>query len=136
LLPFLVYALLRSLSKFRERSLAAGMSLGVWVVILVASYRGGGDQWDNPRYRASFAGLQAALAAWAWVDHSKEPDPWLRRVLVGVGWLFVWFIPWYVGRYTHWDWPVQDVFKTLGLGLASASLYALWDWSGGGRRDD
>jgi len=135
LLPFLVYALVRSVRKIRKHSLAAGMSLGMWMVILVAAYRGGGDQWDNPRYRVSFAGLQAALAAWAWVDHRSEPDPWMRRIFIGVVWVFVWFIPWYVRRYTLWDWPVQDVFKTLGLGLASASLYTLWDWAGRRRED-
>jgi hypothetical protein len=129
LLPFLFYALIRSLGCLRKRFLAAGMSLATWGVILVASFRGGGDQWDNPRYRASFAVLQVALAAWVIVEHQRESDPWLRRIVIGIGWIIVWFLPWYVGRYTSLDWPVQDVFKTLGLGLASAVLFALWDWA-------
>ncbi|MBU1660156.1 MAG: hypothetical protein KKD28_01635, partial [Chloroflexi bacterium] len=126
-LLFLMYAPMRAVRK-RVWSSALGMSAVVWLVILTASLRSGGDQWDNPRYRASFVALQAALAAWAWVEQRREPDPWLRRVLVGMGFVFAWFIPWYVRRYIpQITWPVVDLFKTLGLGLASAVLYWIWD---------
>ena len=90
--------------------------------MLIASYRGGGDQWDNPRYREAFAGLQVALAAWAWVAQRSRPDPWLRRALVAAGPILLWFLPWYLRRYVYLPWPVEDLFKTLGLGLASAVL--------------
>lgn len=129
ILPLLFYALIRSMSNLRKNHLAAGMSLAAWSVTLIASFRGGGDQWDNPRYRASFVALQGALVAWALVEQQREPDPWLRRIIIGVGWIILWFVPWYVGRYTPLNWPVQDVFKTLGLGLASAVLSVLWDWA-------
>jgi len=97
---------------------------------LLASYRRGGDQWDNPRYRVMFASPQIALAAWAMLAPRRTHDPWLRRVLVGLGLILLWFMPWYLRRYTPLDWPVSDLFKTLGLGLISASLYWLWDWVG------
>jgi len=132
LLPFLLYAPLRLLRKASSGArMERALSLAVWLVILVASFRGGGDAWDNPRYRMAFAGLQVALGAWAWVEQRRQPDPWLRRVLVGAGLVLLWFVPWYLRRYVHIDWPIADLFKTLGLGLASAALYWIWDWARG-----
>jgi len=130
LLPFLLYAPLCAWRKgsSRERTLI----LAVWLVILVASFRGGGDPWDNPRYRLAFAGLQVALVAWVWAEQGRQPDPWLRRVLVGLGLVLIWFVPWYLRRYLHLNWPVDDLFKTLGLGIASAALYWIGDWAGEG----
>ncbi len=129
LLAALLYATLRSFRFKNWRGLPLGISLVVWAGILVSSYRGGGDQWDNPRYRATFAGLQIALAAWAWIEQRRSPDPWLRRALVGAGLVAAWFMPWYLRRYTPLEWPVVDLFKTAGLGLITAALYWLWDWA-------
>jgi hypothetical protein len=129
LLPLLLFAPLLAWRRGIRVNLAPVISLVVWLGILVASLRGGGDQWDNPRYRATFAGLQIALAAWAWVEQRRQPDPWLRRSLAGVGLVLAWFLPWYLRRYTLFNWPVVDLFKTLTLGLASAVLYWIWDWA-------
>ena len=130
LLPLIFYATLRTL---RQREVLSGpgertLSLAVWLVILLASFRGGGDAWDNPRYRLTFAGLQFALVAWAWTEQRRLPDPLLRRVLVGLGLILAWFVPWYLRRYLHMQWPVADLFMTLGLGLGSAALYWMGDW--------
>lgn len=69
----------------------------VWV--LLSSARAGGDQWDNPRYRAIFLIWMVILAGWAWVETFKRRSPWLWRLilleLVYVGY----FIHWYVSRY-------------------------------------
>jgi hypothetical protein len=130
LLPFLFYAPWRALGSPRHRSVVMGLSLVVWLGILVASFRAGGDMWDNPRYRAAFAGLQVALAAWVWLEHRQRANPWLRRVLIGSALALIWFLPWYIGRYhVAFNWPVGDLFKTIGLGLATAFLFILWDWS-------
>ena len=132
LLLLLIYAPIRALRGL-NRSIALGASMAVWMVILVAALLGGGDQWDNPRYRASFAGLQIVLAAWVWVEQRRDPDPWMRRVLVGMGLVFLWFAPWYMRRYIPaFTWPVVDLFKTFGLGLASAVLFVVWDWARSG----
>ena len=127
ILPLLLYAPLRAWSK-RGDGFSRGLSLIVWIGILVASYRGGGDMWDNPRYRATFVGLQVALAAWVWAEQRRVSDPWLRRVLVGMALILVWFIPWYLERYIHLPWPVEDPFMVLGLGIATAVVYWVWDW--------
>jgi hypothetical protein len=109
--------------------LTRSLCLAVWIVILIASFRAGADMWDNPRYRATFAGLQAALAAWAWVEHRRLKDPWMRRALLAFGAFLAWFLPWYLQRYTSFKWPVTEFFSTLGLGVASAFLLVLWDWA-------
>jgi hypothetical protein len=113
---------------FRQKPrLAGAWYFLLWAIILVAAFRSGGDQWDNPRYRATFASLQIILSAWALARHAEAPDPWFKRLLVGAGLTFAWFLPWYLRRYYGFPWEVIDPFKTLGLGLASAALYWLWD---------
>lgn len=127
-LAFLVYATWMAWTRPSGRGFARGLSVVIWIVILLASFRGGGDLWDNPRYRVAFVGLQASLVSWAWFEYRGSPDPWLRRVLITAGLMLAWFIPWYLRRYTPIEWPVVDLFKTLGLGLASAVLVLFWDW--------
>ena len=128
LLAFLAYGSLLSWRLPGRRSAARGLSVVIWLVILLSSFRGGGDLWDGPRYRAAFAGLQAILAGWAWIEYRRSRDPWLRRILIGMGAMLAWFLPWYIRRYTPLEWPVVDLFKTIGLGLASAALLMFWDW--------
>ncbi len=135
LLSFLVYAPVRAIRGIPERRFVMGLSLVVWLGILVASFRGGGDQWDNPRYRAAFASLQVALAAWVWSGQCRRADPWFRRALIGVGIILAWFLPWYLRRYTAFTWPVVDLFKTVGLGVFSAVLFFVWDWARAGDHD-
>jgi len=127
LLPFMIVAPFVAWRRYGWRSSAMGLSILVWVGILIASFRGGGDAWDNPRYRVTWIGLQAALAAWVWVTQRRDGSPWLRRVLVTVGLIFLWFVPWYLGRMTAFDWPIKDVFLTFGFGLASALVYWMVD---------
>jgi hypothetical protein len=125
----MLFAPIRAFKNIRKQYIAAGISILVWIVIITSAYRGGGDQWDNPRYRVMFVGLQVALCGWVWVEQRLKPDPWMRRVLVGMGLVFAWFIPWYLRRYSStFTWPVVDLFKTLNLGLVSAILYWIWDW--------
>jgi hypothetical protein len=116
--------------KIKETLVPAMMTLLVWGGILLAAFRGGGDQWDNPRYRVVFMVLQVALVAWVIVRQRETHDPWLRRITVGLGFVFAWFIPWYLRRYSDtFTWPVIDLFKTIALGFITAFLYWLWDWA-------
>ncbi len=129
LLFMLLLAQLKAAKNIRKDIIPFGLGLVIWGGMVIAAYRGGGDQWDNPRYRAIFASLQVGLAAWAWVEHKKYPDPWLRRILIGLGWLMVWFVPWYLRRYvSFFEWPLQDLFKTIALGVVSALLFWILDW--------
>ena len=137
LLPLLLYAPVQALRLSEKRNLALGLSLAVWISILAAAFWGGGDQWDNPRYRVAFSALQWGLAAHVIAAQLKAPDPWMKRVMVGFLAILAWFLPWYLRRYTTFDqifgWAVVDVFKVLGLGLSTGVLYILWDWAGSAR---
>ena len=113
LLPFLLYAPFAALRGEGWRSLQTYLSLVVWVVIVGASYRLAGDQWDNPRARAVFLAPQMALAGWAWFHAREVRSPWLLRsgILVGVASLM--FTHWYAGRY--YQTPRLSLFETVAV---------------------
>ena len=98
-LPFLLYAPLAAIRKTGWRSLPTYFSILVWLTALLASYRGTGDQWDNPRYRVVFLAVQAALAGWAWINATKIGSPWLKRTFLVVGVSMLLFTLWYSLRY-------------------------------------
>jgi hypothetical protein len=132
LLPLLIYAPALAFRRGRGPAdsklwVARGLCLVVWLGILLASFRAGGDQWDNVRYRVMFVGLQVGLAAWVLIEQRRAPDVWLRRTLVATALVLAWFLPWYLRRYIHIPWPVTDPFITLALGLACAVVYWFWD---------
>jgi len=99
LLPFLLYAPLSSLRKSGWRDLSTYLAFLVWLTALLASYRGAGDQWDNPRYRTVFLVAQAVVAGWAWVHAQESRSPWLWRTIFLVGISTTLFTIWYSGRY-------------------------------------
>ncbi len=133
LLP-LAFAPFRALGETRGRSLLFGVIAACWATILIAAFWGGGDQWDNPRYRVGFISLQVILACWAVLAQLRQPHPAGRRALGMALAILLWFVPWYLRRYTDFDlifgWTVVNVFKVLGAGLATGVLYILWDWAG------
>lgn len=136
LLPMIIYAPFRAFSRngvnnksaIQGDPLGRGLSLVTWLVIILAAFRAGADPWDNVRYRATFASLQIALAAWAWVSYRQKPDAWLKRALILVGSVLFWFIPWYLARYIYLPWPVMNILVTIGLGIATAGILILLDW--------
>lgn len=129
LLILLAYSPFLAFRRNGNQHLAKVISLAAWISILIASFRGGGDMWDNPRYRVAFLGIQASLAAWAWYEHRRINDPWLRRFGLGIVSILAWFIPWYMRRYQGFNWPVDGLFETIAAGLISAILVVLWDWA-------
>ena len=129
LFVLLIYAPFLSFKKGKSHFIPAGMILIAWWGILLAAFRGGGDQWDNPRYRVVFLVFQASIAAWAWIKQREDNNPGFRRIIVSLGIIFAWFIPWYLRRYIDsFTWPIVDLFKTVGLGFITAMLYWLYDW--------
>jgi len=131
LLSLLVYATYLIFRSAAWKQLPGALLLSSWIVSLTASYRGGGDLWDNPRYRSAFAAVQVAVAAWAWVRHTETKNPWLRRAFGSALLLIAWFIAWYLRRYVGLPWwPIVELYQVIGLGLASAALYVIWDWIG------
>ncbi|GAB4494937.1 MAG: hypothetical protein OHK0052_01200 [Anaerolineales bacterium] len=124
-LALLGYAGWRAL--WQGNLLLRGLTLLVWFNLFAAALRGGGDLWDNPRYRAMWFAWQAALMAWGWQQYRSSRDPWLRRLAIALTLGLLWFVPWYLRRYTPFVWYLQDVWLTLGAGLLTALAYILWD---------
>lgn len=128
LLALLIYA---SFLAFKSKQWLKfpGTLLAVsWIVTFTASYRGGGDLWDSPRYRSVFASIQIGLGAWAWVRYRETKDIWLRRAIVSMLLIIAWFVPWYLRRYTAITWPISELYQVIGLGLISSILFVFWDW--------
>jgi hypothetical protein len=98
LLPFLLYAPFAAVRHAGWRSLPTGLSSLTWLTILISSYRGAGDQWDNPRYRTAFIVLQAVVVGWAWVKSRQVHGRWLPRMAVLVFSVTVLFTLWYAFR--------------------------------------
>ena len=119
LLPFLIYAPFAAIRSQGWRSLEVFLSFVVWLIIIGASYRLAGDQWDNPRARTVFLSAQLALAGWAWFHAKEVRSPWLTRsaILVGVATLL--FIQWYAGRY------YQTPRLNLGMTVGALTVFAV-----------
>ncbi|MES0359514.1 MAG: glycosyltransferase family 39 protein [Anaerolineales bacterium] len=126
LLPFLIIAPISLWGQRERRRLVIGLTLVVWMGILIASMRSGGDLWDNPRYRSVFISVIVVLVAWVWFSQRESRSPWLLRSVLGITIILAWFVPWYLQRNGLINWPVTDVFKTLGLGLVSVGLVFAW----------
>ncbi|MFP3854726.1 MAG: ArnT family glycosyltransferase [Anaerolineales bacterium] len=126
LLPALIYGTLAAFTARKQRSLLLLLALVVWSGAVLASYRAGGDLWDNPRYRTAFISLQAVLVAWAWVTARNRASPWLRRWYVTILGACAIFLHWYVGRY--YGTPRLNLNLTLALTAAFVVLYLAVNW--------
>jgi len=86
----------------KTRNLILWFSLLAWTWILLAALRGGGDQWDNPRYRTILFLWEAILAGVVWVWWRETRNVWFMRVVwCEVAFVLV-FTQWYASRYFHW----------------------------------
>lgn len=125
MLAFLLLAPFLAARKGNGRSLLAGLIGLVWFGILLSALRAGGDIWDNPRYRTVFVSLEAAVFAWTWVEYRTKRGAWPRRIFTSLGLIMFWFVPWYLQRYTTFRWPIESIFVTIGLGLASIVIFLI-----------
>lgn len=98
LLPLAAYALFSAwtISNRQRQKQIIWLALLVWAWILIAAARGGGDQWDNPRYRVILLAFMAIIAAQSFYALKTR---WFWRILwVEAIILFV-FTHWYAWRY-------------------------------------
>lgn len=68
----------------------------VWVV--VSSARAGGDQWDNPRYRAIFLPWLALIFGWIWQHLHQTRPGWFWRIVFLESAFVAIFTNWYLNR--------------------------------------
>ena len=86
----------------KNRNLSLWLALLAWTWILLAALRGGGDQWDNPRYRTILFLWQAILAGVVWVWWRETRSAWFARVAACEVVFLLVFTQWYASRYFHW----------------------------------
>jgi len=86
----------------KMRNLILWLSLFAWVLILLASLRGGGDLWDNPRYRTIFFVWQAIVAGYVWVWWRETHNAWFTRIVLMEVVFLLFFTQWYASRYFYW----------------------------------
>ncbi len=131
LAPFLLYGFFvswKTQPKIERRVLIwFTFVVAVWMVI--ASARGGGDQWDNPRYRLLLLPWMAILAVRGLEWARQYRDAWLLRLLL-VELIFVgFFTHWYISRYLKW-WE-RLPFKDMILWISTMSVIVVaggWMW--------
>jgi hypothetical protein len=96
-LVFGVYAIWKKENR-KDRSLITWLTVFVWGWVIFSSLRGGGDTWDNPRYRMLALPIMAMLVVWFY----RMRDHWLWRLSAVVGFSLALFTHWYIARYLHW----------------------------------
>ena len=129
LLPLVAFA------PFSAMSLPAGsrrrqwlwLILVVWGWIVVAALRGGGDQWDNPRYRVILLVWMALLGALAFSRRNSSTGRWLWRIGAVEAIILLVFGHWYIWRYLGVGFNL-GIRNTLGLALGLSVLVVLVDW--------
>ncbi len=80
----------------RLQKQAIWLSLLLWAWILIAAARGGGDQWDNPRYRVILLAFMAITAAQTFYARKTR---WFWRILWVEAIILLVFTHWYAWRY-------------------------------------
>lgn len=100
------------------------LSLVVWGWILIAAVRGGGDQWDNPRYRVILLGWMAMLAARAFYAAKSR---WFWRIVAVEAIILLVFGHWYSWRYLNFGFNL-GIRNTIAIALGLAVLLVLGDW--------
>lgn len=100
--PSLVYGIVYFIrEKNKEKKIQFGLlwTLSIFWIIL-SSIRAGGDMWDNPRYRLGFLIFivyVVGIAVWyGW----KNKDHWLVRIYIAELVFVLFFLQWYISRYT------------------------------------
>jgi hypothetical protein len=86
----------------QKRNILLWLSLLIWTWILLSALRGGGDAWDNPRYRTILFVWQAILAGYVWVWWHETRNVWFTRVVLCEAAFLLVFTQWYASRYFHW----------------------------------
>ena len=129
LLPLLLYGIypIWRMTDKRERMAWLWLWLVVWVWILISAARGGGDQWDNPRYRVILLVFQAILAAKVISIQQHSQERWLGRLLAIEAVFVVCFAAWTRTR-KDTDPYLMPLGTAVGLFIAASLLILAGDW--------
>ena len=129
LLPLVAFAPMAawSLPHNQRRRQWLWISLVVWGWILIAALRGGGDQWDNPRYRVILLVWMALLASLAFKQLHGSASRWFWRICSVELIILLTFGHWYSWRYLGFGFNI-GIRNTLALAIGLSMLIVLGDW--------
>lgn len=111
-----------------KRKILLWLSFVAWGWVLFTALRGGGDQWDNPRYRVILMVWQAIVAGHVWVWWRETRNAWAGRVLTMELVFLVVFTQWYLNRYLQIGFQlpfVEMIAWILGIWLLLL-VWGLW----------
>lgn len=109
----------------KKRKVILWLSLIAWAWILFTALRGGGDQWDNPRYRTILFLWQAILAGHVWVWWLETKNAWFVRVITMEIIFVLVFTQWYANRYFQIGFEISFA-QMVALILISWALILGW----------
>lgn len=121
-IPYLLYGAL-ALWRAKPRTdkwLMLFLLIAILLWTVVSSARAGGDQWDNPRYRAVFLPLLSILVGWLSVYSRERHGTWLRRIFLVVIVDVLLFTLWYMPR--RGAWGLSMSFVSIVITVAVFSL--------------
>lgn len=121
-IPYLLYGAL-TLWRAKPRTdkwLMLFLLIAILLWTVVSSARAGGDQWDNPRYRAVFLPLLSILVGWLSVYSRERHGTWLRRIFLVVIVDVLLFTLWYMPR--RGAWGLSMSFVSIVITVAVFSL--------------
>ena len=111
----------------KMRNLILWLALFSWTWILLAALRGGGDLWDNPRYRTIMFLWQSIIAGYVWVWWRETGNAWFKRILAMEGVFLLVFTQWYASRYYYLGGQLPfAVMVALILGLWGLVVVVGW----------
>ena len=127
LLPLVAFAPAAawSLPTSQRRRQWIWLCLVVWGWIFIAALRGGGDQWDNPRYRVILLVWMAMLAVLAFKQ--IKVGRWFWRICVVEAIILLVFGHWYSWRYLGFGFNL-GIRNTLVIAIGLSVLVVLGDW--------
>jgi hypothetical protein len=127
--PLLLYAFVAGWKNqdAHEQRLWLWLTAISWLWIILTALRGGGDQWDNPRYRAILLLWQALAAGYALACFRLRPDAWLGRIFLIEGIFLAFFTQWYISRYLKIGGQI-DFKWMVGMIIGSSLLVLVGGW--------
>ena len=130
LFPLIIYGFIFAIkNKGVDRTKWLIMWFFIFFWIVLSSLRAGGDLWDNPRYRLTLFVPMVIFVANALTYATSNKDHWLWRIYAAEVVYLLFFLQWYISRYTNiigkLDFPVMVGVIILIIGLIFGSGFLM-----------
>jgi hypothetical protein len=101
ILPPLIFSVITiwKIKPEKDRKIWATFILAIIIWSFISSFRAGGDQWDNVRYRAIFTTWIILVGSWGFLYAFENKTSWLWRIYTIECVFVLAFLQWYLSRY-------------------------------------